>query len=301
MEQGKTRMRDGTILKALSGFYYVDTGEQVYACKARGRFRREKVTPLVGDRVKITPLEKDSGIVEEILPRKNQFIRPPLANIEQMVIMASAAVPVTVPFLIDRIAVVAEANHCEPVICLNKADLENADALYSLYSEAGFITICTSAVTGSGIDELRRVISGKVNAFTGNSGVGKSSVLNALEEGFHIEVGAVSQKLGRGKHTTRHVELYKLPNNTFVADTPGFSSFDTEMMHVVHTADLQFLFREFKPYLHGCRYQGCSHTKEQGCAVLSAVQCGKIHRSRHESYVKLYEQAKQIKEWEYKN
>ncbi len=294
-------MLDGSIIKALSGFYYVNTDEGVFACKARGKFRRDKITPLVGDAVKITVLDDGNGRVDEILPRQNVFVRPPLANIEQMVIIVSAAIPVTVPFLIDRIACIAEMNNCEPIICVNKVDLEPGNELCSIYRGAGFTTIATSAETGEGIDELREAIRGKINAFTGNSGVGKSSILNALEANFNIEVGEISQKLGRGRHTTRHVELYKLSDNTFVADTPGFSSFDTEMMDFAAAPDIQNLFREFAPFIGDCRYVGCSHTKERDCAVLEALQNGKIHPSRHESYVKLYEQAKQVKDWERKN
>lgn len=290
---------EGIILKGLSGFYYVDGGDgRLIACRGRGKFRHQKLTPLVGDRVVFTPLEGDSGILEEILPRKNQFRRPAVANIDQLVVIASGAVPVTDPFLIDRVVSIAEGRECEPVICINKCDLDAAEELYRTYLRAGFTTLRVSAETGEGIDRLAAVISGKVSAFTGNSGVGKSSILNALEPGFRLQVGEVSEKLGRGRHTTRHVELYRLSSGAIVADTPGFSSFDTEEMELRPPEELQHTFREFAPYLDRCRFTGCAHIKEKGCAVLAAVKAGEISQSRHESYVRLYQQAKEVPEWQ---
>ena len=290
---------EGIILKGLSGFYYVDGGDgRLIACRGRGKFRHQKLTPLVGDRVVFTPLEGDSGILEEILPRKNQFRRPAVANIDQLVVIASGAVPVTDPFLIDRVVSIAEGRECEPIICINKCDLDAAEELYRTYLRAGFTTLRVSAETGEGIDRLAAVISGKVSAFTGNSGVGKSSILNALEPGFRLQVGEVSDKLGRGRHTTRHVELYRLSSGAIVADTPGFSSFDTEEMELRPPEELQHTFREFAPYLDRCRFTGCAHIKEKGCAVLAAVKAGEISQSRHDSYVRLYQQAKEVPEWQ---
>lgn len=292
---------EGIILKALSGFYYVNGGDgRLVACRGRGKFRHQKITPLVGDRVIFTPLEGESGILEEILPRKNQFRRPAVANIDQLVVIASGAVPITDPFLIDRVVSIAEGRSCEPIICINKCDLDAAEALYQTYVQAGFITLRVSAETGEGIDRLAAVIAGKVSAFTGNSGVGKSSILNALEPGFRLQVGAVSDKLGRGRHTTRHVELYRLSSGAIVADTPGFSSFDTEEMELRSPEELQYTFREFAPYLDRCRFTGCAHVKEKGCAVLEAVKAGEIPKSRHDSYVRLYQQAKEVPEWQRK-
>lgn len=290
---------EGIILKGLSGFYYVDGGDgRLIACRGRGKFRHQKLTPLVGDRVVFTPLEGDSGILEEILPRKNQFRRPAVANIDQLVVIASGAVPVTDPFLIDRVVSIAEGRECEPIICINKCDLDAAEELYRTYLRAGFTTLRVSAETGEGIDRLAAVISGKVSAFTGNSGVGKSSILNALEPGFRLQVGEVSEKLGRGRHTTRHVELYRLSSGAIVADTPGFSSFDTEEMELRPPEELQHTFREFAPYLDRCRFTRCAHIKEKGCAVLAAVKAGEISQSRHDSYVRLYQQAKEVPEWQ---
>ena len=290
---------EGIILKGLSGFYYVDGGDgRLIACRGRGKFRHQKLTPLVGDRVVFTPLEGDSGILEEILPRKNQFRRPAVANIDQLVVIASGAVPVTDPFLIDRVVSIAEGRECEPIICINKCDLDAAEELYRTYLRAGFTTLRVSAETGEGIDRLAAVISGKVSAFTGNSGVGKSSILNALEPGFRLQVGEVSEKLGRGRHTTRHVELYRLSSGAIVADTPGFSSFDTEEMELRPPEELQHTFREFAPYLDRCRFTGCAHNRERGCAALAAVKAGEISQSRHDSYVRLYQQAKEVPEWQ---
>lgn len=293
-------MSRGTILKALSGFYYVDDGSSapLTTCKARGRFRHEKITPLVGDAVEFTKLPDGSGMVDEILPRKNEFQRPSVANIDRLVIIVSGAIPVTDPFLIDRMVSIAEWKGCEPIICINKCDLNEAEELLETYRGAGFCTLRVSAETGEGLDGLYAAIAGKVSAFTGNSGVGKSSILNALEPDFQRPVGEVSDKLGRGRHTTRHVELFRLKNGAIVADTPGFSSFDTEELEGCGKENLPRTFRDFSPYLDDCRFVGCAHVKERDCAVLDALHEGKIAKSRHASYVRLYEQAAQRKSWD---
>lgn len=287
----------GTIMKALSGFYYVKTTDALVTCRARGKFRYQKITPLVGDCVKILARSDGTGTLDQILPRKNEFRRPAVSNIDQMVIISSGAIPVTEPFLIDQMLSIIEGRNCEPIICINKWDLVQADKLYHEYQAAGFDTIQVSALTGQGIEELRQRLKGKISAFTGNSGVGKSSLLNTLDPSFQIQVGEVSDKLGRGRHTTRHIELFELKSGGFIADTPGFSAFDAEKMEPISPSELQDTFREFAPYLNRCRYVGCSHIKEQGCAVLKALEEGKISRSRHSSYVRLYEQAKEHKSW----
>ena len=289
--------REGTILKALSGFYYVQCGEELITTRARGKFRYKKITPLVGDRVSITLQDDGSGSLDEILPRRNFFQRPAVANIDQMVIICSGAIPVTDPFLVDRITALAESKNCEPIICIYKWDLVQAEELFDIYTAAGFHTIKVSAETGLGIEELRGLLAGKVSAFTGNSGVGKSSILNALQPDFGIATGEISEKLGRGRHTTRHVELFEVSGG-LIADTPGFSAFDTDKGEIREKEVLQHTFREFKPYLDQCRFIGCAHVKEKGCAVLAALKAGEIQPSRHRSYVRLYELAKENKPWE---
>ena len=293
-------MSQGIIRKALSGFYYVDDGRQVVTCRARGKHRHAGLTPLVGDRVRFTPLEDGGGALDEILPRRNEFFRPAVANIDLLVVVASRALPVTDPFLIDRVVSIAESRGCGSLVCINKWDLEPGEELERIYRQAGYPTLRLSARTGEGLEELRREISGKVCAFTGNSGVGKSSILNALEPGMDIATGQVSEKLGRGRHTTRHVELFRLACGALAADTPGFSSFDVEGEEVLRKEALPGLFREFGPYLGRCRFQDCAHVKEKGCAVLEAVRAGEIPPSRHRSYVRLYEQARAIPDWERK-
>lgn len=288
----------GIILKAISGFYYVEAGNETIECKARGRFRRDNIAPLVGDIAEITVTGGGQGVLEDILPRKNAFVRPPIANVDQLVLIASGVIPVTDPYLIDRMTVIAAYNGCDCIICINKTDLDTGDALYDTYARAGFTTIRTSAKTSEGIETLREAIRGKVSAFTGNSGVGKSSILNLLEPGFNLTVGEVSHKLGRGRHTTRHVELYRLSDGALVADTPGFSAFDTELMGLIGKEALPYLFREFEPYLDVCRFRDCAHVKEAGCAVLEALGRGELAASRHQSYVKLYNQLSQVNDWE---
>ena len=291
-------MSEGRIQKALSGFYYVDTGSEMLTCRARGKFRKEGISPLVGDRVRVRELGNGEGFVEEILPRRNSFIRPAVANIDQLVVIGSGAIPKTDPFLIDRVASIAALKQCDVIILLNKSDLERADELYDLYSATGFPTLRVSAETGEGLEELKGLIAGKLSAFTGNSGVGKSSILNALEPGFSLQVGEVSTALGRGRHTTRHVELFRLSCGAEIMDTPGFSSFEAEDLNLEWKHHLPETFIEFAPYLNECRFVGCSHTKEKGCAVLEALKAGKIQKKRHESYLRLYEELKPIQDWQ---
>ncbi len=287
----------GRIKKALSGFYYVDTGEGVVTCRARGRFRREGVSPLVGDRVEITVSGGAEGMVDAIEPRRNAFSRPAVANIDQLVIVASHAIPQTDPYLIDRMTAIAALKGCEVLICVNKSDLDRAEELCAVYEKAGLPFLLTSAETGEGIVELRERLCGKLSAFTGNSGVGKSSLLNALDPRFSAQVGEVSQALGRGRHTTRHVELFTLENGAEIIDTPGFSSFDTDELGLELKAKLPETFPDFAPFLGECRFVGCSHTKERGCAVLEAVRAGKISASRHASYLRLHTELKDLREW----
>ena len=290
---------EGRILRSLSGFYDVQTQEGLITCRARGILRREGNSPLTGDLVEIT-VEKGKGMVEKILPRKNHFIRPAVANVDALVVFAANVNPVTEPFLIDRVAAIAGDQNVQAVLCVNKCDLDPAMDLVRIYEHAGFPVICTSAETGEGVEDLRALLEGKLTAFTGNSGVGKSSILNRLAPELQLETGEVSEKLGRGRHTTRHVELYRLGENTYVADTPGFSSFDTDQMELILKENLQYAFPDFGSYLGKCRFDDCSHRREPDCAVRAAVEAGEIERSRYESYLKLYEKSSQIKAWEIK-
>jgi len=291
-------MESGKIVKALSGFYYVRWEGGIAQCRARGKFRKDGVSPMVGDDVRIELTGGSSGAVTEILPRKNYFIRPAVANVDYLVILTANVNPVTDPFLADRVAVIAEHVGCGVIICINKCDLDRGDDLYAAFSvNTGYPVVRTSAVTGEGTAELSELIRGKTAAFTGNSGVGKSSLLNALEPALELNTAEVSDRLGRGKHTTRHVELYDI-GGTMIADTPGFSSFDLMQMQRLRKEELQYCFPEFRPLIGKCRFDDCAHLHEPECAVLEALRCGKIAPTRHESYRKLYELLASRQEWE---
>ena len=291
--------KKGRIIRSISGFYDVRIADRVVSCRARGILRKEGVTPLTGDLVEIT-MEKGKGMVEAVLPRHNSFVRPAAANVDALVVFAANVNPVTEPFLIDRVAAIAGDQEVPVYLCVNKCDLDPAMDLVRIYTNAGFRVICTSAETGEGVEELRQLLRGKLTAFTGNSGVGKSSILNRLCPELELPTGEVSEKLGRGRHTTRHVELYDLGEDTFVADTPGFSSFDTDQMDMILKENLQYAFPDFAPHIGRCQFHDCSHRKEPGCAVTAAVEAGEIEPTRYDSYLRLYEKASQIKLWELK-
>lgn len=289
----------GRIVRSLSGFYDVKTDNGVVTCRGRGSLRHGGVSPLTGDIVEIT-VAQGKGMIENVLPRKNRFIRPAVANIDQLVVFAANVNPITEPFLIDRVAAIAGDQNVGVIICINKCDLDPARELVRIYENAGYPVIMASAETGLGVEELRRVLQGKFSAFTGNTGIGKSSMLNALSSDLKLDTGEVSQKLGRGRHTTRHVELFELDKDTFVVDTPGFSSFDTEQMDVILKENLQYAFPDFGPHIGKCQFRDCSHRREPGCAVVRALNSGEIEKTRYESYVRLYEKAEQVKLWETK-
>lgn len=289
----------GTIVKALSGFYYVRTEHDLIECRGRGKLRRLGQTPLVGDRAVVTCSE-GRGAIERLLPRRNALIRPAVANIDALVVLASAAIPVTEPFLIDRVSAAAAAQGLDVILCVNKCDLDPAERLTAIYTHAGFPVVRTSAQTGEGVEELRALLRGKTVAFTGNSGVGKSSLLARLCPGLRLDTAEVSEKLGRGRHTTRHIELFDVDGDTLVADTPGFSAFDPEQTEQFDKRTLDTLFPDFAPYLGGCRFPDCSHRTEPDCSVLRALQEGQIEPSRHRSYLRLYELAAKRRDWETK-
>ncbi len=289
----------GRIVRSLSGFYDVQTENGIVTCRGRGHLRKGNQIPLTGDMVEITR-EQGKGMVEKILPRRNRFIRPAVANVDALIVFASNVNPVTEPFLIDRVAAIAGDQEVAVHICVNKCDLDPATDLIRIYRNAGFSVIQASAITGEGVEQLRQLIAGKFTAFTGNTGVGKSSMLNALSPDLALATGEVSEKLGRGRHTTRHVELYRLAEDTYVADTPGFSSFDTEQMDVMLKENLQYAFPDFAPYLGQCQFHDCSHRAEPGCAVRCALDRGDLEKTRYNSYLRLYEKAEQVKTWELK-
>ena len=287
----------GRIVRSLSGFYDVQTPDGIVTCRGRGSLRRTGDSPLTGDIVEISQ-QKGKGMVERILPRKNRFVRPAVANVDALVVFAANVNPVTEPFLIDRVAAIAGDQEVPVYLCVNKCDLDPAAELVRIYQNAGFPVIRASAETGEGVEDLRRLLWGKLTAFTGNTGVGKSSMLNALCPELSLATGEVSEKLGRGRHTTRHVQLYCLGEDTYVADTPGFSSFDTEQMDVLLKENLQYTFPDFAPYLGQCQFHDCSHRSEPGCCVRRAVEEGAVEKTRYDSYLRLYEKAEQVKLWE---
>ena len=289
----------GLIVKAISGFYYIEAADTLYECKARGAFRKKGISPAVGDNAVITVFDDNTAAVEEILPRKNYIIRPPLANLDRLFIVAAAAEPSPSTLIIDKITAVARDKGIDPVIIFTKSDLADCGELIGIYELAGIKALSYSIKNGSGSDEIKELLKGKISAFTGNTGVGKSSLLNSLFPGLDIETGEISRKLGRGRHTTRHSELYKVGGG-YVADTPGFGTVDIERYEVVQKNALAYCFPEFEEYLTKCRFTTCSHTCEKGCAVLDAVRDGRISESRHASYVAMYNEVKDIQDWQKK-
>ncbi len=289
----------GLILKAISGFYYVESEGKVYECKARGKFRNVKLTPLVGDMVEIT-VDGEKGTVDAVLPRKNELARPPLANIDKLFIVSSAKTPAPSALLIDRLCALCAYKNIEPVILFNKNDLEDLSSWCAIYRNAGFKTISCSAKSGEGIDEIREELKDSVSAFSGNSGAGKSSLLNILFKGLALSTGEVSEKLGRGRHTTRHCELFRHEFSGFVADTPGFSSLEPDKEDINFKEALADCFTDFEKYTSDCRFADCKHIGEKGCAVCEAVSRGEIEKTRHDSYLTIYEELKDLKAWNIK-
>lgn len=289
----------GVIIKGVGGFYYVQTREKLIECRARGLFRKQGIAPVAGD-IAVVSSENDGGFIMELLPRKNILVRPPVANLDCLVIVSSVAEPVPNLLVNDKLIAVAELKSIEPLLVFTKDDLESAEKYAAVYRQAGFAAYCVSSVTGEGVDEVRRALQGKLAAFAGNSGVGKSSLLNRIDPRLGLATGEISHKLGRGRHTTRKVELFAQPGGGYIADTPGFSSMDIERFELVYKEDLEHCFREFAPFLGRCRFTGCSHRGEKGCAVTAAVERGELPLSRYQSYLAMYEEVKDVKPWEHK-
>ena len=287
----------GILIKAISGFYYVACDGNVYECKARGNFRKAGVSPVVGDTVEFTLIDKKHGIVEEIKERKNLFNRPLVANIDKLFIVSAYTTPAPDTLMIDRLTALAVYNNIEPIIVFNKADMGSFDELYDIYIKAGFKTFVVSAKENRGIDLLKNEMQNCVCAFSGNSGVGKSSILNALFPDLQLKTGEVSDKLGRGRHTTRHTELFFVGDGAYVVDTPGFSTVDTNEDLYSFKLALAECFPDFSDYIDGCKFTSCSHITEKGCAVIDAVKEGKIQKSRHDSYVALANELKNVTAW----
>ena len=294
--------KEGYILKGIGGFYYVESNDEVYECKARGIFRKENISPVAGDKVKFSLDDsKDvKGVVEEIFPRKNFLIRPPIANIDQLLLVVSTCEPKPNMLVIDKLLAVSEYNKIKPIIVISKVDLENGDLIYNIYRNVGIETILFSSKTLEGLEQIKEQLKGKVTAFTGNSGVGKSTLLNCIDEAIKQKTGITSKKLGRGKHTNREVELFKLKFGGYVADTPGFSSVDIAKYNFIRKEEIARCFPEFIPYIGKCKYASCSHTCENGCAIIEEKNKKIIEETRYNSYFSMYESAKAIKEWEIK-
>ena len=279
------------IVKGIGGFYYVKTADGIVECRAKGIFRRRGVTPVAGDRVRLEH-EAGTAVIAEILPRKNVFVRPPVANVDQFFIVASTVQPVPSTLVIDKLSAIAVDRGAQPVLVITKGDLYGADTLAQCYSTAGFPVLCVNAATGEGLAPLRNMLAGKLSVFSGNSGVGKSTLLGALMPGCELETAEISQKLGRGRHTTREVVLYEA-HGGLVADTPGFASLDMARAAAIPKENLELAFPDIARLFGQCRFTGCSHLSEVGCAVREAVHRGEIARTRYESYAALYEQAKE--------
>lgn len=289
---------NGIIIKGIGGFYYVEAADGiVYECKARGVFRKEKITPLAGDRVEITVESNNKNSIDKILERRNFFKRPPIANVDTLVIVSSVCDPRPNLLIIDRLTAVASYKNVEPIIVFTKDDLQSANEFVKIYTNAGFKTFAVSNETGEGIEKVKSIIDGGITVFTGNSGVGKSSLINRMYPDFCLETGEISRKLGRGRHTTRHVELFKVGSG-YIADTPGFSSLDFETNDLIKKDELAFCFPDFTDYIGSCRFSTCAHVNDKGCSLVEAVKNGDVERTRHESYVTMYNEVKDIKDWQ---
>ncbi len=293
-------------MDALSGYDKDQRGEpdgRSFKCAARGLFRQNGISPSAGDHVVVERQENHEPLVAEILGRRNYLVRPPLANLDGIVFVISCSDPAPNRFVLDKLIAIADSKGIEPMIAFTKIDLENAEELSEVYRGIGISVCMVNNLTGEGAEKVRGFINGRITAFIGNSGVGKSSLLNSLFPQLGLETSAISKKLGRGKHTTRQVQLYRLSEldssmTGYAADTPGFSTVDTERYCRIPAGELDNSFREFARFVGKCRFADCAHIKEKDCAVRAAAECGKIARSRYESYLRMYEEASRINDWE---
>lgn len=276
---------EGVVIKAYGGFYYVEVGDKIWDCSLRGRFRAEKKNILIGDKVRIVPRDEQTAVVDEIFPRSTELVRPPIANVEQAVIVFALQDPTPNLSLLDRLLVIIESNNITPVICFNKIDLDDQqhiDNIDQMYRKAGYRVLFTSAIKAQGVEQLKEILQDQISVFTGPSGVGKSTLLNSIQPGLHLKTGQVSQKIGRGKHTTRHTELMKLDFGGLVADTPGFTSL---FLPTMKKEELANYFPEFADYTAGCKFSRCQHDKEPGCKVKEAVAQNEIHPQRYQHFI----------------
>lgn len=285
----------GIIVKCLGGLYTVESPDGIYECKARGVFRNRGISPCVGDNVTI-----ENGVITELGDRKNCIIRPPLANLDQLIFIVSTCSPAPNFLILDKFIAIAEYKGITPVMIITKTDLGDSRPIHDVYGGIGITVMEADYGSEESIEAVRELLRGRISAFTGNSGAGKSTLLNAVDPTLDIPTGEISRKLGRGRHTTRHAELYKLRGGGYIADTPGFSTFETNRYDIIRKEELADCFREFEGLTEKCQFRDCAHLCEKGCAVVEAVQQGEISRSRHESYRTMYEEAKNIKEWELK-
>ncbi len=292
---------EGIITKAVGGIYYVDAldgSEENVKCAARGIFRNRGISPSAGDHVTVEREENAEPLISEIRERKNYLVRPPLANLDIIVFVNSTAEPAVNTFILDKLIAIADSKDIQPIVVFTKIDLKSAGEYPEIYRKIGIPVCSVDNTTGSGADEVRGLISGKTAAFIGNSGVGKSSLLNVLYPELNLETAHISKKLGRGRHTTRQVELFR--KNGYIADTPGFSTVDTERYCRLPKNELDFAFREFRPFIGKCEFSDCVHVKERGCAVREAVESGEIARERYDSYLRMFEEAGKLNDWEMK-
>lgn len=286
---------NGIITKGIGGFYYVEVANATYECKARGIFRKNKITPLVGDTVEITVNDNAENTIDLICERRNSLNRPPVSNIDNLIIVVSTVEPKPNFFVIDKLIATAEYKNIEPYIVISKTDLSSYEEIFNVYKNSGIIVIALD--DNDSLHKIKSIMSGKISAFTGNSGVGKTTLLNKLDNTLNLSTGAISDKLGRGRHTTRQAQLFNVCGG-YVIDTPGFSSFEFEKTEIIKKDDLPYCFREFREYLGTCKFTSCAHVNDKGCTICEAVKNGEISEVRHNNYIQMYNQAKEIKEWE---